>query len=197
MFHVNLKLKRLHSGLTQKQVADCLNISAQSVSKWEKGEALPSIEFLPKLAECLNCEIGDFFLKTEEAPIDLDGLEEYFRMYEATVCDEKNAIDNFIKYVMAHRVTCDNVRKIFTQLKEYKLVNERNIQGIFACDEGKLDAIIKHLIKCEMIEWIDAANAYFVIKDVVDGYLMLQKAYLRIGEIQLEKEKEQEQQIQS
>ena len=51
MFNHNLKALRLKSGLSQKQVADFLSVTPQSVSKWEKGEALPSIDFLPKLAE--------------------------------------------------------------------------------------------------------------------------------------------------
>lgn len=57
MFNENLKNIRLKQGLSQKKVADYLNISPQSVSKWEKGESLPSVLFLPQLAECLNCEI--------------------------------------------------------------------------------------------------------------------------------------------
>ena len=61
MFNKNLKNIRLQQGLSQKQVADYLLVSPQSVSEWEKGEALPSIEYLPKLAECLNCDINAFF----------------------------------------------------------------------------------------------------------------------------------------
>ncbi len=65
MFNNNLKALRLKSGLSQKQVADFLNVTPQSVSKWEKGEALPSIDYLPRLAECLNCDFNAFFAKEE------------------------------------------------------------------------------------------------------------------------------------
>lgn len=61
MFNINLKRIRLEQELSQKQIADFLTVSPQSVSKWEKGEALPSIDFLPKLAECLNCDVNAFF----------------------------------------------------------------------------------------------------------------------------------------
>ena len=37
MFNDNLKRIRLKSGLSQKQLAEYLSISSQSVSKWETG----------------------------------------------------------------------------------------------------------------------------------------------------------------
>lgn len=71
MFSKNLKNIRLQQGLSQKRVADYLLVSPQSVSKWEKGEALPSIEYLPKLAECLNCDINAFFKPIQKKELDL------------------------------------------------------------------------------------------------------------------------------
>lgn len=35
------------------------------------------IEFLPKLAECLNCEINGFFIPIAEASFDIDMLKEF------------------------------------------------------------------------------------------------------------------------
>jgi len=54
MFNEQLKNIRKTSGKTQKDLADYLQISAQSISKWEKGEALPSLEFLPRLQDSLD-----------------------------------------------------------------------------------------------------------------------------------------------
>lgn len=61
MIHENLKRLRIANKLTQQQVADHLMISNQSISKWEKGEALPSVDFLPKIAELFNCSVNAFF----------------------------------------------------------------------------------------------------------------------------------------
>ena len=61
MIHKNLKRLRTANKLTQQQVADYLMISSQSISKWEKGEALPSVEFLPKIAKLFNCSVNAFF----------------------------------------------------------------------------------------------------------------------------------------
>lgn len=59
-----IKLRKA-SKMTQQEVADQLNITPQSISKWEKGEALPSIEYLPKLAEIFHCGVNAFFSEYE------------------------------------------------------------------------------------------------------------------------------------
>ena len=61
MLNKNLREKREQVELTQNEVAEQLHVSPQSISKWERGEALPSVEFLPKLAEIYECKIDDFF----------------------------------------------------------------------------------------------------------------------------------------
>jgi len=45
-----IKSLRKKRDITQEQLADYLNISFQSVSKWERGEAYPDITMLPKIA---------------------------------------------------------------------------------------------------------------------------------------------------
>lgn len=61
MFGEHLKRIRLSAGSRQEDLAKFLNISAQSVSKWEKGSSLPSIDLLPAIAEFYNCTINAFF----------------------------------------------------------------------------------------------------------------------------------------
>jgi len=46
----NLKTLRKRKDLTQEEVAEMLNVSPQSVSKWERGDTLPDITLLPALA---------------------------------------------------------------------------------------------------------------------------------------------------
>ena len=58
-FSENLKMLRKKSNLTQSDIADFLQISRQSVSKWEMGISLPSLIFLEPLSEILNCSIEE------------------------------------------------------------------------------------------------------------------------------------------
>lgn len=46
----NLRKYRIINNLSQEDVAEYLGITAQSVSKWERGESYPDITFLPALA---------------------------------------------------------------------------------------------------------------------------------------------------
>jgi transcriptional regulator with XRE-family HTH domain len=46
----NLRSLRKARDLTQEDVADMLNVSPQSVSKWERGDTMPEITLLPSLA---------------------------------------------------------------------------------------------------------------------------------------------------
>lgn len=89
MFHERLKELRSKSGKTQKDLAEYLNISPQSISKWEKGESSPSLEYLPKIAKFLNCDINSLF---EE--IDLSNIKETLIDLENLKDELKNTYDN-------------------------------------------------------------------------------------------------------
>ena len=53
----NLKKYRMIKNLTQEEVAEYLGITAQSVSKWERGESYPDITFLPALANIFETSV--------------------------------------------------------------------------------------------------------------------------------------------
>ena len=53
----NLKKYRIQKNLTQEDVAVYLGITAQSVSKWERGDSYPDITFLPALANIFETSI--------------------------------------------------------------------------------------------------------------------------------------------
>lgn len=55
----NLKKFRKAAKLTQEQVAEKLNVSRQSVAKWESGESLPDIENCILLAKLYDVTIDD------------------------------------------------------------------------------------------------------------------------------------------
>jgi DNA-binding XRE family transcriptional regulator len=48
-FGDHLKKKRLHLGLTQKQVAQALGMSEYSIICWETGKASPNIRYMPRI----------------------------------------------------------------------------------------------------------------------------------------------------
>lgn len=60
-FHEHLRAIRTSAQKTQQQLAEFLNVSTQSVSKWETGHSLPSIEYLLPMAKFFDCCVEAFF----------------------------------------------------------------------------------------------------------------------------------------
>jgi len=56
-----IKLLKLNN-LTQKQLADKLDIKLQVVNRWVKGKALPTTKSLDKLASVFNVPLSALFL---------------------------------------------------------------------------------------------------------------------------------------
>lgn len=62
-----IALKRKEQGLTQKQLAEKLNMSDKSVSKWERGICLPDVSVYLELCKILDISINEF-LAGEDIP---------------------------------------------------------------------------------------------------------------------------------
>ncbi|MBO7519916.1 MAG: helix-turn-helix transcriptional regulator [Clostridia bacterium] len=58
-FARNLAFYRKASGKTQLELAEALNYSDKSVSKWERGEGLPDLEVTAQIADILGVGVSD------------------------------------------------------------------------------------------------------------------------------------------
>ena len=54
-----IKKQRIEKNMTQKNLADALNVSNQLISKWETGESVPSIEYMDKLCTVLDITFNE------------------------------------------------------------------------------------------------------------------------------------------
>ena len=59
MFADNLKRLRVENNLSQKALAEKLNVNFRTISAWEKSVCEPSLEMLVKLAEFFEESIED------------------------------------------------------------------------------------------------------------------------------------------
>ena len=59
IFGENLRRARRARGLTQRELAERLQYSEKSVSKWESGENPPRRRLLPVIAQALNCTVAE------------------------------------------------------------------------------------------------------------------------------------------
>lgn len=68
VFRENLHAARVQAGLSQKEVAQALFISTQAVSKWERGESVPELSHVYRLAELLGVSVDDLLDIGRERP---------------------------------------------------------------------------------------------------------------------------------
>lgn len=56
-FSENLQFIRTHAGVTQEQLAEQLNVSRQSVSKWESGASFPEMDTLLRICDLYSVDL--------------------------------------------------------------------------------------------------------------------------------------------
>lgn len=110
-FGKNLQyLRQLSAGMTQEALAERLNVSRQTISKWEMDAANPEMDKALELCKAFNCSLDNLFrdemdqrssaysnLRVEKVP--------GFRYVEHTVIStepEADALDRVFKYAKAH-----------------------------------------------------------------------------------------------
>ena len=64
----NIARKRRQKGLTQEELAEIMNVSAQAVSKWENDQSYPDIETLGLLAKFFECTLDELVSGAPAAP---------------------------------------------------------------------------------------------------------------------------------
>ena len=65
----NLSYYRRQKGLTQAALAEILNYSDKSVSKWERGDGLPDVMVLYSLAEYYGVTLNDLVTPIDQHPV--------------------------------------------------------------------------------------------------------------------------------
>lgn len=55
-----IKLARVEMDMTQADLAQATNIMQKSISRYETGQSLPTLETLEKIAKALKKKCGDF-----------------------------------------------------------------------------------------------------------------------------------------
>lgn len=73
---------RKDKGLTQKQLADALNVTDKAVSKWERGLSFPDISMLEPISELLDISIMEILAGEK-----LDGAEPMTRLEAKELID--------------------------------------------------------------------------------------------------------------
>ena len=103
MLPERLKSVRKKAGLTQKQIAEKLQVGQNSYSNWEKGKRTPIQPTIEKLAEILNTSTDYLLGKTDipdrDLEIDIDNAIDNSVAYDGTPItdNDREIIKNFLK----------------------------------------------------------------------------------------------------
>lgn len=76
-FGENLRNLRKSKKLSQEDLAEKMNVSRQSVSKWETGDAYPEMNNILELCKIFHCRINDL---VNDSISDIDSLDEDVKM---------------------------------------------------------------------------------------------------------------------
>lgn len=76
-FGDNLRKLRKSKKISQEKLAEKMQVSRQSVSKWETGDAYPEMNNILQLCQIFHCNINDL---VNDSIIDVDSLDEEIKM---------------------------------------------------------------------------------------------------------------------
>ena len=85
-FGENLYNLRKAAKMSQEKLAEKMDVTRQSVSKWENGESYPEMEKIMKLCDVFHCKINDL---VHENMADIDSLDEEIKMSVVKFKEEK------------------------------------------------------------------------------------------------------------
>ena len=116
---------RKKNGMTQEMLADCLHVSSQAVSKWERGIANPDLELIPVLAE--------LFKVSSDELLGLSTGEREENCYNKELEQRLEYIESVLRVMMVG----DESEAIALSLKKSKAIASFNFTAM--SDEQKKD----------------------------------------------------------
>ena len=107
--------KRKALGMTQKQLAEKLNMSDKSVSKWERGVCLPDVSVYRELCEILGISINEFLAGED---IDAENVE-------------KKSEDNIIQVTKDSKKKQKNLKSILAVVTTFAVIMVLVLGAVF------------------------------------------------------------------
>ena len=161
-FGKKLKSLRNQTNMTQKDLADKLNISRQAVKKWEKGVGLPDIENLTKISYVFNTTIDQLVdYKFESIEYENETIVEKI--------DKANSkFKNVDKFVLKRFSDVDSIQRL---TREVKLSFWQNVLDFFV-GAGTLE--LANNLKTGLV------YSYLITKNGKDYLVLVSKGTLMV-----------------
>ncbi|MFT3951467.1 MAG: zinc ribbon domain-containing protein [Oscillospiraceae bacterium] len=122
---------RIQKGLTQERLAEMLEVSRQSVSKWELGQAVPDVDKIIRMSELFDVSTDTILLRSAEDAADKNPL--HLGSIYLVVKDFEKSVEfyeAFLEIKVGERCRSGNkFVEFYIDNKCIALMNESNIQG--------------------------------------------------------------------
>lgn len=89
-FHKKLYELRKKSGISQEELADKLNVSRQTVSKWEMGDSTPDMEKLRGLSDYFQVSLDELVMGKEPVDVKPEVKQSFLRDVQEKLWTDAN-----------------------------------------------------------------------------------------------------------
>lgn len=136
-----IKQLRLRKGITQDTLAKVLNVSFQTISKWENSISMPDIQLLPEIAIFFGCAIDDLFNLSEQAQF--ERIENMLDMQSALSSDEFTQAEQFLSDKLGKASCKSDAFRLLAELYNNKADELRKTAEIYAKEALELEPELK------------------------------------------------------
>lgn len=184
-----IKAFRRRDGRTQEDLANALGVTAQAVSRWEKGICYPDMELMPPMANYFGVAIDELFGYDDKRSQRIDALADQILQMNAENNGVDVSMDSCIRMSREALIEFPGNEKLtyclasvlynagYVRYGEYHLIDEEGYSVYDVC---------RHR---EYAEWQEAIKLYEKLLDTVSGSKLrynvireLMQLYLNVGE---------------
>ena len=176
-----IKTLRTLNGLTQSELAEKLNITTQAISKWESGRALPSVEYLPNIADVFECSIDTLFSDYEIEvyqkfkPLSDKEMVDFLSTCLVSKCDSESTTSPKVESDAIRVIDIGGfpiesmfLQSMYEYLKEQNTVSISKLQRKFRLGFAFAGKIVDSLEKMGIVRFDGLEKGYIVDKSKVD-----------------------------
>lgn len=165
---------RIQKGLTQERLAEMLEVSRQSVSKWELGQAVPDVDKIVRMSELFDVSTDTLLLRNPEEleekkkPLHLGCIYLVVKDFEKSVA----FYEKFLNTKVDNRCRSGNkFVKFYVDNKCISLMNENNISGHCTDPNSPYKFVMNFWVENLISEYerVKALNIGYVT-DILEAY---------------------------
>jgi len=158
-------LRKAHN-LTQEALGEAVGVSAQAVSKWEKGDSLPDISVIPDI--CRTFKISADTLIDSEGSM----TGEMYIEKALELCKTHTEKINFIHKVMTNEIDSSGINFYLSAAENYKIADSRGFGMYFSDIEYIKNMTAFDFTKSELLKFISNEKAIKIFTSIcINGRL--------------------------